>query len=147
MGKVILIKRGLSPEKSILREGLIGPPGPPGPSGAGNEIGEAGENLPIYTAVVSVDGVLVHADPMNPEHAGKVLGVTTISALQGSPTSYKMLGKIDAGMWPVGFLFVGLTGQLVSSPPAGAVWTQRMGVCTQDSSLILNPLPPVIRSL
>ncbi|MDV2988137.1 UNVERIFIED_CONTAM: hypothetical protein Q9R58_27940 [Methylobacteriaceae bacterium AG10] len=131
---------------------LVGKPGPastvPGPDGKPGAAGvgviaqrTASVAIDAWTAVVS-DGPSAcrPADPTNPGHRGRVIGVTAYGAVAGTRCEVQNLGDLSgpSRQYPSGaLLHVGLNGALVAAPPMNARWRQSVATVVTDGNVIV----------
>jgi len=119
------------------------------PAGGGsNESAPCGEIISGHLAVVMIAGLLYMANPTNPAHAGKVVGMAAQSGSQiGAVIEYVSLGDLGAFgtvLTQDDFYFVGLGGAPSTTQKApGAVWWQYLGFAKDSATMHVDPGPAV----
>jgi len=125
--------------------GPVGPQGIPGPAGSSQFIGIAGENINVYRAVVSIGGLIFHADPFNLLHAKFVVGISAQSTLLGNSLNVQQVGEISGGSFSADVRYlVGTNGALVGTLPFGALWTKQVAIGLDATSLIVELEPSIV---
>ncbi len=134
----------------------MGPPGPPGPQGESGEGGGSGEVVSkAYTAGATVNGHravvfddehrVVHAEPGTLYNAGRVVGITTGSAVEDAAVTVHSYGELTEPSWSWtvhGDVFLGAGGVLTQSvPTSGAVL--RLGYATAATSMFVDIDDPI----
>jgi len=123
-------------------------PGPPGQPGAGTTATRiATTNIAPSTYVVDQpNGMCAVADPTNPAHRGKLLGLVVSGAGAGLSATIQSIGPISGvsgNFNPSDALYIGdgttgRVGSIVNVPPS-AGWRQNVGTATTTS--LINALP------
>lgn len=103
------------------------------------------KNISIHRLVVlDDDGYPEYADNTLREHANRVVGISTTSALAGETLRIQHTdGITDPSFnFTVGPLFVGVNGFLTSTPPddTNATFSQLIGIATSPTELTMNLL-------
>lgn len=111
---------------------------------------EAGEDIPAYTLVVpDSPQKIFKADSNNPNHFGKIIGITIIGDIAtGDQGTVVYGGRISNGAWnwtPGDILF--LNGQGISTTPpdeGSSVFSQQIGVADSPGTIILRIQPAIL---
>lgn len=125
--------------------------GPQGIQGETGEIGGvypflAGENINSTVPVVTDDqGRILKASNLNPNHAGRVFGITVSSALAGETVNIRMLGLLESPTWTftVGTIFLG-DGVVTQTVPA-AGFVQILGIAHTPTKISIDLQQPFMR--
>lgn len=108
----------------------------------------AGEILGGHRVVVlAADGLLYHADPSDPAHIGRVVGLTTGAVEMGAAATVRVYGEIIEPGWawdPDLPVFVGGNGLPTQTPPA-AGFSQILGFAVSAVKLFIALEPPIIQ--
>lgn len=98
--------------------------GPQGPAGPEEDTVSfiAGENLGgLRLVTLDMTWQAVYADQAQPSHAGRILGLTLGSAVQGATVTVRRFGLVSDPSWnwnpAQGPVFLTGTGQLTQTPP------------------------------
>lgn len=102
----------------------------------------AGNTLSPYTAVVSVGGSYLAADPTNMAHFGMVVGIVVDQQLNGGTPIIKQTGELHGSPWNQGPWYIGLNGALTQTIPDTAKWVQRVGV-GNGATMVIVMYPPI----
>ena len=138
------------PEEIIVTEAVQGPPGPqgiPGPAGGTTLVTVGATPLSGHTAVaLDSGGLLVYADCTNPAHIGAVQGVIANAYSPGDLAVVQTdFGLAHAGWsFSPGPVFVGASGALVQTLPAGAVFAQVIGYALAPTRIRIDVQPPIV---
>ena len=131
---------------NLLEVAMQGPVGPTGPSGMGGSSGTAGEALGGNRAVVG-DAVNTfrYASNANPQHLGRLAGITTGAANLGGPVALLSSGPMTEPSWawtPNLPVFLSTNGLLTQTPPV-AGFLQVVGLAITATALFVNPREPL----
>lgn len=112
----------------------------------------AGANLSGHRAVILGPGRQAFlADPTDPVHLGRTVGVTTGAAADGDNITVRRFGVMVEPSWSWNAdlpIYVGPNGQLTQTPLAagdGAAFVQRIGYATSPTSIVVDLSPDPIR--
>lgn len=150
------ITNSTSPAPSVIYVPGVGTPGRNGRDGVDGTDGTNGRDgapglgtVITRMAAVSVgawravivddDGNARPADPSNPSHRGKVIGVTARGAMVGLQVSIQNAGDLTGptgGFTPGAPLFVGAGGALVTTPPASG-WRQVVATAVASGQIVV----------
>lgn len=141
----------LSPEYNtvvISETGIQGPPGPQGPSGSGSTIitGVAGETLSGHRAVTQGPSGFVYASVDDLDHLTDSIYLTLNSAVAGGTINVLSSGDAKEVSWnwtPGQFIYLGLNGNLVQSPPTGALFLRVLGASINSDEIQWDPRSPI----
>lgn len=148
-GKAPVVVPSADPQTVVLAVGIQGVPGPrgrPGPAG-GAALIKVGSRAISGHGVVACDaaGELVAADATNPAHQGAVLGMVADAYSPGDEavvqTGYVL--EHSGWAWAPGPVLVGIAGQLVQTPPAGALFAQVVGQALSPTRVLIDVHPPI----
>lgn len=125
--------------------------GPTGEKGDTGEIGGvysfvAGENINSTVPVVTdAQGRVIKASNLNPNHAGRVFGITVSSALAGETVNIRMLGLLESPTWTfaVGTIFLGDGIVTQTVPTAGFI--QILGNAHTPTKISIDLQQPFMR--
>lgn len=128
--------------EDITQRGPAGQPGDPGYLVSYS----AGAILGGHRVVV-LDGtsLAIHADPSTPNHAGRILGITTSAVGLGDPATIRTHGPITEPSWNWNTslsVFLASNGQLTQTPPESG-FLQVIGFPTAADTLFIQLQPPV----
>ncbi len=130
-----------------VNTGLKGDRGLTGAAGATDLVVIAQQAFGGDRVLVSIAGQLQYADCMNPDHFGKVVGVTLGAVAQGDELTVRTIGMIydDAyDAYPADtILRVGTNGLLVSEVPEGAAFAQVVGRILSPGHIWVRPRPGI----
>ena len=138
------------PFSSVVVRGVPGPRGPqgvPGPAGGATTVAVGATPLSGHTAVaLDSGGLLVYADCTNPAHIGAVQGVIANAYSPGDLAVVQTdFGLVHAGWsFSPGPVFVGASGALVQTLPAGAVFAQVIGYALAPTRIRIDVQPPIV---
>lgn len=122
-----------------------GPPGAPGERGATGPSGRtltktAGETIPDWRAVIlDTNGQFRLADPSNPTHRQRVVGVVPYGGSGLATLVAQTAGDVTgpaSNFNPAAALFVGSGGLLTSTPPASG-WRQIVATAVSSSQIVV----------
>lgn len=101
----------------------------------------AGQSLSSGRAVV-LDGVQIfYFNPMDPEHHGRMFGITKTSASVGAQVTVQHMGVITdsaLGFTPDLPLWVAANGAIVSTQPTGVAVVQKAGISITGSKMLID---------
>lgn len=146
------VAAGFSGTLSQWLASLVGPQGPAGPGTTGTR--RAAQIIYASTVVVdNGDGSCSIANPNDPSHRGRVLGLVTVTTAAGQLALYQNLGAVAGvgGTFAAGdrlFIgdgFTGRVGSLVAARPSltTAAWFQTVGTAASAASANLLLGEPV----
>lgn len=125
--------------------GPVGGRGPQGPAGAGAiSTRTATVTVPAWCAVIEDGAGCRPADPTNPAHYGRVLGVTAAGGAAGTVVNITKIGDLTGSAGPFASgktLWIGAGGVLAEAPVNGD-WRQSVGVATATDRIVVTPEPP-----
>ncbi|BDP42943.1 hypothetical protein DAETH_29120 [Deinococcus aetherius] len=101
------------------------------------------ESASVYSVVVALGGALRVADPSDPTHAGRVVGLLTQSGAAGERVQVAVIGALPGWGGPQGLLWVGADGQPRGSPSAGA-WRQVVAHSPEPGQIVVQLRPSVL---
>lgn len=134
----------LSGPPTVLTVTAPGPRGPAGPAGA--VVGAttvAAANVQAWRVIALTPQGGVHATATDRVLADRVLGISTSTGLVGESVPLVLDGTIDTPpLWTPGPLFLGLDGELTSTPGVGVVQIQ-VACAITPSRLIVRPGEPI----
>lgn len=95
-----------------------GPQGIQGESGGAAQSYVYGETISALKAVVIIDGEAFIADNTNPNHKGRVAGITETAAVIGNSGNVRLAGQMqdDSWNWSNAMLFFDDNGTLTETP-------------------------------
>ena len=144
----------IDPAPVVIESIMIGPQGIPGPRGATG----ASTNSVVYTAgqilsghhmvVLDSNGKAIYADRTIPEHANKVIGMTTGAAMQDADADIQMIGELIEPSWswildtPIWLSVNGLLTQVV--PTSG--FSLIIGFPVSTTKLFIDIHEPIFLS-
>ena len=146
--RLIEVVSTAEPVSVVETAAVQGPPGPQGPVGpaGGSAVYLAAEALGGHRVVRCASDGLRYADATHPAHAGGVAGITTAAFSAGDAVTLVSLGELVELSWnwtPDAPVFVGANGVLTQTLPAGAAFSQVVGVATSPTSMFVRLREPV----
>ena len=96
--------------------------------------------------VVDSDNKVFYADTTNPQHLGRVSGVTLHAVVAGGVVTVVRTGPIYEPSWnwvPDQAVYLADNGLLTQTPPTG-FFQQVIGVAIDSTSLYVNLRPPLV---
>ncbi len=123
--------------------GQTGPQGVPG--GAATETYPAGENLSTGRVVILEAGEAFYFQPTDPDHAGRVVGLTKSSASTGSDVSIQPFGVASDPAFsftPDVGLYATTNGQITATKPTTDI-IQFVGVALETNKIRLDFWPSI----
>lgn len=142
----VLALRMVRPPEQLPGEMAMVIAGPPGPAGGSTLVPVGPSPLSGHSAVACDSaGELVPADCTLAEHRGAVLGVVTQAYLPGDSAQVRTGFPLEhAGWtWAPGPIYVGTGGQLTQALPAGALFSQLVGVALSATRVLIDLQPPI----
>jgi len=138
-------------QPAVLVDGVPGPRGPAGPQGEPGPPAEmpllvAARALGGHRAVVAVgDDRVDYASADQPDHAGRVLGITAGAVDAAEAVRVVIAGPMvePSWNWVSGPVFVGLDGLLTQAPPASG-FVQVVGAALAPTRLLVALGDPII---
>ena len=129
------------------RDGVDGRDGTPGAGAVASRA--ATTTIPAWCAVIEDGAGCRPADPTDPAHYGRVLGVTAAGGASGTVVSITKIGDLVGNAGPFAAskpLWIGAGGILAESPAAGD-WRQSVGTSTATDRIVVTlDAPRRIRS-
>jgi hypothetical protein len=131
---------------SVAEQGPRGIQGPPGPAGGATTLTVGAQPLSGHS-VVAVDaaGLLIKADCTVAAQRGAVVGLLANAYSPGDQAVVQTGFTLEhAGWtWAPGPVFVGTSGQLTQSVPAGAVFSQVVAHALAPTIVLVEIQPPI----
>lgn len=128
-----------------VNNGGIVVPLPPPAFSADVAILVANTDLSGHRAVLSENGQALYADSLSPAHAGRVVGVTTGAASQGTDVQVQSAGELqdDSFAFLPGAIWLGPNGALTQIVPAQG-FAQQLGVALSPTRLLIELGAPIL---
>jgi len=103
---------------------------------------QAGQDINGFRLVIlDGDGKLYYADCTNPDHAGKLFGMSVKSVRAGDYVDVLLFGNwsdTSFNLIPDKTMFLGKEGYMVQSAPPDAEFIQPVGFAISQTELLLN---------
>jgi hypothetical protein len=144
-----VVVQDTKPRTVVVTRGIPGPRGKqgiPGPAGGATLVPVGPEPISGHSAVaVDADGLLVPADCTLPAHLGAVLGVVVNAYSPGDDAVVQTSFPLEhvGWTWSPGPVYVGAAGQLTQALPAGALFSQLVGVALSATRVLIDLQPPI----
>jgi len=131
----------------IIEVAEQGPPGPPGADGASTLRLIAGAALGGHRAVLlDADSQAQYASADDPDHFGRVVGITTGAAVSGAPVDVLRGGElVEPGWaWAPGLpVYLGINGVLTQVPPVAPSFCLIVGFPVAPTKLFVSLREPI----
>lgn len=128
--------------------GARGPKGDPGTSGGAliTRTAAAAVNA-LRVLIATSNGEVIHADPTDTSHNGRVVGISTNSALSGETVNIQRFDTLDAtglSFTDGDAIYIGANGQLVNTAPVAATWWQIVGYAVSTTHIDIGLREPIL---
>lgn len=133
----------VSQESTVITSGIQGPPGPSGASATISYI--AGSNLSGGMCIVLENSTAISASNTNLTHAGKIIGITTGSALSGNPAIIQAVGELEGfyGLTVNSKVYLQSNGTISSIIPTTG-FIQQVGIALTSTKILINLQPSLV---
>jgi len=103
----------------------------------------AAHDLSAHRVVILTGSGVDYPNLANVENGDAILGITTSSAVTGSPAAYQFEGTMmdPSWSWTVGPIFCGASGVLTQTPPLTGQWLRQVGSAVGPNTIEINLYP------